>query len=69
MGVVGVTTPDMKTIGRPPAGLEFSDPIQALPGCIAAMRQAHPDVAIIVVLSHVGYDVDRRIAEQVGGVM
>lgn len=65
--MVGLITEDTATISSPPAGATFSDPIKALPGCIKALRTADPSVGIIVVLSHVGYQLDQKIAEEVGG--
>jgi 5'-nucleotidase len=67
VGVVGVITDETPIISSAPASLKFSDPVKALPGCIAALQAEDPSVRVIIVLSHVGYDLDRKIAAEVGG--
>ncbi|MEO3471006.1 5'-nucleotidase C-terminal domain-containing protein [Roseomonas sp. CAU 1739] len=63
---IGVTTPETPLLSSPGRNLRFTDPAEAAARAIAEIRATGP--ATIVLLSHLGYDVDRRMAAQVAGL-
>jgi len=67
VGFTGVTTPETPTTTAPgnTEGFAFSDPVSAL----SALCSENPGGwDFLVVLSHCGFEQDRRIAREVGGV-
>jgi 2',3'-cyclic-nucleotide 2'-phosphodiesterase (5'-nucleotidase family) len=67
IAVVGVTLGEMASYqpARRLAGLCVADPVETLRRVVPA---AGARAALVVVLSHCGYEVDRAIAREVGGV-
>ncbi len=63
--MVGVVTADTAFLSNAGPDVTFSDPIKALPNCIANMKKENA-VNFIIVLSHVGLEMDIQIAD-VGG--
>jgi 2',3'-cyclic-nucleotide 2'-phosphodiesterase (5'-nucleotidase family) len=68
IAVVGVSTPDTPyTTKRDNVeGLVFLDPVSALPKVVRQVRSLGADV--VVVLSHLGFDEDRKVAMAVPGI-
>jgi len=68
VAVVGVTTPDTPYATRRDnvKDLVFLDPVSALPEVLRKVRSEGADA--VVVLSHLGFDEDRRLAEAVPGI-
>ena len=63
---IGVTTPETPLLSSPGRNLRFTDPAEAATRAIAEIRATGP--ATIVLLSHLGYGVDRRMAAEVAGL-
>jgi 5'-nucleotidase len=66
IGIIGLTTTETRHSSSPGAQVTFSDPI-------AAAGQYCRDLAArgihkIIVLSHLGFDMDRKLARTVGGI-
>lgn len=68
VGVIGVDTPDMERFvgAEKLAGLRFEDPQQAVRRWLPEVRQQGAEV--VVVLSHLGFDEDRKLAQAVPGI-
>ena len=66
IGLIGLTPQDTDELSSPGKNVSFSDPVAAVQ---AEVDQLTADgVNIIVVLSHSGYKVDLKVAEEVTGV-
>jgi len=67
VGIIGVVTEDVpiSTHPRNVAGLKFMSPVDAVEKYIAELKKK---ADLIVVLSHIGYPVDRILAERVKGI-
>jgi 5'-nucleotidase len=63
---IGVTTPETPLLSSPGQKLRFTDPAEAASRAIAEIRATGP--ATVVLLSHLGYGVDRRMAAAVAGL-
>ena len=68
IAVIGASTPDTPFTTKPGnvRGLVFSEPEKILPGIIAEVRKTGADLVIVV--SHLGLDADRFLAEKVRGI-
>jgi 2',3'-cyclic-nucleotide 2'-phosphodiesterase (5'-nucleotidase family)/subtilisin family serine protease len=66
IGIIGLTTPDTSNISSPGPNITFTPPITALQ--TAANELMGMGVDKIIALTHMGYDVDLVLAEQVSGV-
>lgn len=62
LGATTTTTPE-KQIGQRIAGMKFHSPFTVLPPLVERLRRYH-DVKIFVLLSHLGHNVDERLARQ-----
>ncbi len=65
-GLIGLTPEDTQELASPGPNVSFSDPVAAVQREVDALTEDGVDR--IVVLSHSGYDVDRRIASETTGV-
>lgn len=63
---IGLTTPETPLLSSPGPALRFTDPAEAASRAIAEIRATGP--ATVVLLSHLGYGPDRRLAAEVAGV-
>ncbi len=68
IGIIGLTTPETQYTTKPGnlAGLAISSPESVLPSLIKEVRAK--GAALIVVLSHLGLDEDRKLAAAVPGI-
>ena len=66
IGLIGLTPEDTDELASPGPNVTFSDPSEAVQAEVD--RLAADGVNKIVVLSHSGYEVDRRVAESTTGV-
>ncbi len=68
VAVIGVTTPETRYITKPDhvKRLEFLDPEKVLPRLIEEVRKR--GASVIIVLSHLGFDADKRLAAAVPGI-
>ena len=66
IGVVGLTTPETATSSSPGPNLRFTDPMEAAERAAHALRRQ--GVGTVVVLSHLGLPLDRRLAAEVEGI-
>ncbi|KAJ2079585.1 hypothetical protein H4R24_003680 [Coemansia sp. RSA 988] len=66
LGVIGVLTPDAAVSSSMGTDISVSDPAAAVSA--ARTRLAAMGVSRIVVLSHLGFEADRRLAAQVPGI-
>ena len=66
IGLIGLTPQDTDELASPGPNVTFSDPSEAVQAEVD--RLAADGVDKIVVLSHSGYEVDRRVAEATTGV-
>lgn len=66
VGVIGAAHPETPMMSSPGPGLAFADPVPAVRRAVEALSRRAVD--IVVVLSHLGLDGDRRLAEQVSGL-
>ena len=65
-GLISLTPEDTDELASPGPNVFFSDPVAAVQGEIDELSEQ--GINRIIVLSHSGYDVDMRIAEQTTGV-
>ena len=66
IGLIGLTPEDTHDLASPGPNVTFSDPAEAVNREIARMEGE--GITRIIVLSHSGYQVDKRIAAQVDGI-
>ena len=66
VGVIGLTTPEASNISSPGPNITFQDPATSVQA--AADELMGMGVNKIIVLTHLGYDVDVALASQVSGV-
>ncbi len=68
IGIIGLTTPEAQYTTKPGnlAGLAIANPESILPPLIAELRAK--GAALVVVLSHLGLDDDRKLASAVPGI-
>ena len=66
IGLIGLTTPDTTEISSPGPNVVFSEPSKAVQAEVDRLTAEGIDK--IVVLSHVGYAVDKQVAAQTKGV-
>ena len=66
IGVVGLTTPATATNAKPGPNVRFTDPVAATRTAVAALHRQ--GIKRIVVLSHLGFAEDRKLAAAVDGV-
>ena len=66
IGMIGLTPIDTDELASPGKNITFSDPVAAVQGEVDKMTAQ--GVNKIIVLSHSGYSVDLRVAEQTTGV-
>jgi 5'-nucleotidase / UDP-sugar diphosphatase len=68
VAVIGVTTPDTEYTTKPDnvKGLSFLSPETLLPGLIRKVKQQ--GATIVILLSHLGLDADKRVASAVPGI-
>lgn len=67
LAVIGVTTETTPGISRPSNLTTFSDSVKAVQDTIDHIR-ATTDIKRIAALTHIGYDEDKRLAEQTSGL-
>lgn len=67
IAIIGVATPETKILTHPDnvKGYEFPNPVEAVAKYVELFR---PNVDLVVVLSHAGFDLDKKIASEVPGI-
>jgi len=67
VAIFGLITPDTPIVTHPKnvIGLTFLDPIETAAKLVPKLR---PNADLIIALTHIGYDMDRQLAEEVGGI-
>lgn len=63
---IGIITPDTGSISSPGSGVRFNDPAETLRKTIKMLKKDGIDQ--IVVLSHLGYEEDVKLASEVSGI-
>jgi 2',3'-cyclic-nucleotide 2'-phosphodiesterase (5'-nucleotidase family) len=68
IAIIGLTTPETAYITKPDyvKDLKFLDPVEILPNIIDDVRNKGAN--LVVVLSHLGFDADKELAEKVSGI-
>ncbi|MCE0505174.1 5'-nucleotidase/apyrase family protein [Roseivivax sp. GX 12232] len=66
IGLIGLTPQDTDELASPGPNVIFTDPVDAVQGEVDKLTEA--GINKIVVLSHSGYGVDQRVAEETTGV-
>jgi 5'-nucleotidase len=66
IGLVGLTTQQTAITSSPGPNVRFTDPASALAAQAAVLRNG--GARLVVALSHLGVDIDQRLAGNVGGV-
>jgi 5'-nucleotidase / UDP-sugar diphosphatase len=66
LALIGLTTTDTPVIASPGPNLRFRDPAESLERAIFEARRNGP--ATVILLSHLGFGTDRRLAAEVPGV-
>lgn len=67
VGIIGLITPDTPFIIRnPPATVKFLDPVESAKKAVKALEGK--GVNKIIVLSHLGYELDKQLAAKVSGI-
>lgn len=65
-GIIGLTPEDTSELASPGKNITFSDPVAAVQGEVDSLTEQ--GINKIIVLSHSGYEVDKRVAAQTTGV-
>jgi len=65
-GIVGLTPIDTGDLASPGKNITFSDPVAAVQGEVDALTEQ--GITRIIVLSHSGYEIDKRVAAETTGV-
>jgi 5'-nucleotidase / UDP-sugar diphosphatase len=66
IGVIGATTVDTPDISSPGDNIVFQNPVDYVRGAVGALEDA--GINKIILLTHVGYNVDQELAATVSGV-
>lgn len=66
LGIVGVTLQNMPELSRPGRNLSFGNPIRAVRAEVDRLDEIGVDK--IIVLSHLGYDMDKELARETDGI-
>jgi len=66
LGLIGLTPMDTDELSSPGPNVVFTDPVSAVQGEVDALTEM--GVTKIIVLSHSGYEVDKRVAAETTGV-
>ena len=66
LGLIGLTPQDTDELASPGPNVIFTDPVDAVQGEVDKLTEA--GVTKIIVLSHSGYNVDKRVAAETTGV-
>lgn len=66
IGIVGLTTPDTVEIARPGKDIRFLDAKEVLQRSITELKTQ--GATKIIALTHLGYDVDQKLAAEIDGV-
>lgn len=67
VGFIGILTPSVKnsnSAGKPLTMLSVEDSYDR---CLASLREAHPDVDMVIALSHIGMEGDKAMAPKLKG--
>ncbi|KAF9265140.1 Metallo-dependent phosphatase [Marasmius fiardii PR-910] len=67
LAVIGVTTQTTSFISSPGKGTQFLDPIKAVQDTADHIR-GNTDVKRIVAMTHIGYDLDKEMAQKTRGI-
>jgi len=67
IAIFGLITPDTPVVTHPKnvIGLTFLDPIETATKLVPKLQ---PQADLIIALTHIGYDMDRLLGEEVGGI-
>jgi len=67
IAILGLITPDTPVVTHPKnvIGLTFLDPIETAAMLVPKLR---PNADLIIALTHIGYEMDKQLAEEVGGI-
>ncbi|RDA88771.1 hypothetical protein CP532_4144 [Ophiocordyceps camponoti-leonardi (nom. inval.)] len=68
LAVIGVVTETTTTTSRVGKGTKFLDPIPQVQKTIDEIRSLHPEIKRIVALSHLGFDIDQKLAAETEGL-
>ncbi|RCI09345.1 hypothetical protein L249_3694 [Ophiocordyceps polyrhachis-furcata BCC 54312] len=68
LAVIGVVTETTATTSRVGQGTTFLDPIPQVQKTINEIRSLHPEIKRIVALSHLGFDIDQKLAAETEGL-
>ncbi|MCX8027979.1 MAG: 5'-nucleotidase/apyrase family protein [Thermodesulfovibrionales bacterium] len=66
VAIIGVTTEDTVTISGPLPTIKFTDVIETLKVTVKEIEDKSIDK--IIVISHIGYDADKKVAQEVSGI-
>ncbi|MBF0616153.1 MAG: 5'-nucleotidase C-terminal domain-containing protein [Nitrospirae bacterium] len=66
VGVIGLTTQETPRISSPGGKITFSDPFKVAEHYVTELKAQ--GINIIILLTHVGYDVDLELAKKISGV-
>ena len=65
-GIIGLTPQDTNELASPGKNISFSDPVAAVQGEVDSLTEQ--GINKIIVLSHSGYELDKRVAAETTGV-
>ena len=67
IAIFGLITPDTPVLTHPKnvVGLTFLDPIETAAELVPKLQ---PKADVIIALTHIGYNMDRQLGEEVGGI-
>ncbi|WP_068785696.1 5'-nucleotidase C-terminal domain-containing protein [Paenibacillus phocaensis] len=66
VGIIGLTTPETSVLSSPGPDIKFADEVQSAQKQVDALEAE--GINKIIVLSHLGYTVDQKLAEAVDGI-
>jgi 2',3'-cyclic-nucleotide 2'-phosphodiesterase (5'-nucleotidase family) len=67
VGFIGILTPSTQTSNAAGKNMTMLDIEGSYDRCVASLRDAHPDVDMVISLSHIGMDMDKDMAPKLKG--
>ena len=67
VGFIGILTPSVKDANVAGANLTMLPVNSSFTRCLDSLKAAHPDVDVVIALTHIGLEADKQVAPQLKG--